>query len=249
MRTSSPVVASASSSSDDERRALTTDAQPPPPPTARGSVYQRAYDLLRNPLNLEPRTAESDREADGAFHTFTQELRRPFSAGSVVRGAALTSNPISATGAIAPTSAGGAPDAAPPALPDGVPRGDIQAAARWVEDAMPFAVLLLCVFLYRHLLSILIFFWLTSLLHNANERMRTQTLLKSNRSRRALFSLAALLIAQISCISLFQVRLPPITTVALDTVGLIAHTPRSLSLSLWLPGLHVAASALAAPSR
>ena len=39
---------------------------------------------------------------------------------------------------------------------------------------MPFAMLLLVVFLYRHLVSILTFFWLTSLLHNGNERMRRE---------------------------------------------------------------------------
>ena len=90
-----------------------------------------------------------------------------------------------------------------PAMPD-VPRGDITAAARWLEDAMPFLMLLLVVFLYRHLLTILIFFWLTSMLHNSNERMRTQTLLKENRSRRALLTVAAILFALVSAISLLQ---------------------------------------------
>ena len=55
---------------------------------------------------------------------------------------------------------------------------------RWVEDTMPFVTLLLMVFLYKHLLSLLTFFWLTSLLHDANERIRGQSLLKENRSRR-----------------------------------------------------------------
>ena len=63
---------------------------------------------------------------------------------------------------------------------------------------------------YRHLLSILTFFWLTSLLHNANERMRRQTLLKENRSRRALASLMALLVAQVCCISLLQGTMLPL---------------------------------------
>ena len=51
---------------------------------------------------------------------------------------------------------------------------------RWVEDTMPFVTLLLMVFLYKHLLSLLTFFWLTSLLHDANERIRGQSLLKEN---------------------------------------------------------------------
>ena len=89
-------------------------------------------------------------------------------------------------------------------LPDGANRGDVNAAARWLEDTMPFAMLLLLVFLYRHLVSILVFCWLTSMLHTANERMRRQAMLRDNRSHRALLSVIGLLVAEIAAIFLMQ---------------------------------------------
>jgi hypothetical protein len=82
--------------------------------------------------------------------------------------------------------------------------GDLDSATLWLQNALPFLALLLVVFLYRHLLSILTFFWLTSLLHNANCRLRQQVLLKENRSRRALCGVIGLLVAQICCILLLQ---------------------------------------------
>ena len=85
-----------------------------------------------------------------------------------------------------------------------VPQGDIQAFARWVEDSMPFVMLLLAVFLYRHMLGIVTFGWLTSILHNANERMRRQTLLKENRSRPALLVLFFVLVGHIGFIAAVQ---------------------------------------------
>ena len=83
-------------------------------------------------------------------------------------------------------------------------RGEVHAAARWLEESMPFIMLLLLTFLYRHLMSILAFFWLTSMLHTANERMRRQTMLRENLSRRALLHVAALLIAETFVIYVIQ---------------------------------------------
>ena len=47
-------------------------------------------------------------------------------------------------------------------------------------------MMLVMVFLYKHLLSLLTFFWLTSILHHPIERMRRQSLLREQRSRQAL---------------------------------------------------------------
>jgi hypothetical protein len=97
---------------------------------------------------------------------------------------------------------------------------------------MPFAILLLVVFLYRHLLSILTFFWLTSLLHNANERMRKQTLLKENRSRRGLLGVAGLLLALAGCVFLLQgSRL--LHQLCLRRVDDLSSNPPNLSRLLW----------------
>ena len=75
---------------------------------------------------------------------------------------------------------------------------------RWIEDTMPFVTLLVMVFLYKHLLSLLTFFWLTSILHHANERMRRQSLLREQRSRQALLGVILLLCCELSCLSLLQ---------------------------------------------
>ena len=155
----------------EERRPLTEAARSPfaaPPST---SAWQRARDQLRRALGAE-RTPGNALNQD-LLASISAAVRGQVSATPMAAGGG-NERPAGAAGA--PTTADADADAtdAPPlaALPDSVPRGDILAAARWVEDAMPFAMLLLVVFLYRHLVSILTFFWLTSLLHNANERMR-----------------------------------------------------------------------------
>ena len=151
----------------EERRPLTEAARSPFALPPSDSPWQRARERLRRNLGLD---------RNGA-NVLDQNLLS--SIGAAIR-AQVSATPMAAGGnegtAGAPTAADADADAdaAAPlgALPESVPRGDILAAARWVEDAMPFAMLLLVVFLYRHLVSILTFFWLTSLLHNANERMR-----------------------------------------------------------------------------
>ena len=98
---------------------------------------------------------------------------------------------------------------------------------------MPFAMLLLVVFLYRHLITILTFFWLTSLLHNANERMRRQTLLKDHRSAKALVSLLGLLGATIGCISLVQGHQRLALQLQLRWVDNFSAEPPALSTVVW----------------
>lgn len=97
---------------------------------------------------------------------------------------------------------------------------------------MPFVMLLLLVFLYRHLISILAFFWLTSMLHTANERMRRQAMLRENRSRRALLSVIGLLVAEIGAIFLMQnERL--LQQLTLSKIEDFDKEPPTLSLLLW----------------
>ena len=202
---------------DEERRPLNAVANAP-----MASRLQRARDGLRRLVRGEVDAAANDgRPPDGLLQLFAQMTSPPPGTGADLGAAAVNAD----------ADNNGAPNNAA-ALPDGVPRGDIQAAARWVEDASPFVMLLLVVFLYRHLLSILIFFWLTSLLHHANERMRKQTLLKENRSRRALVSVAALLVAQVGCIALLQGEKLPLQLQLRQAVDLSAEPP-ALSTLMW----------------
>jgi hypothetical protein len=78
----------------------------------------------------------------------------------------------------------------------GADRLELQAGARWLEDSLPFVVLLLLVFLQQHIFGIGAFCWLSTVLHNANARIRTQVLLKEQRDSLAVLSLASLLFSQ-----------------------------------------------------
>ena len=109
---------------------------------------------------------------------------------------------------------------------------DVQATARWVEDTMPFLILLLVVFLYRHLISILTFFWLTSMLHSANERMRRQTILKENRSRSQLLMVAGILLLEITAILILQGQ-PLMGQLQFTRIADFNAAAPALSMLLW----------------
>ena len=163
----------------------------------RMGLLQRLNATVRDTVqrSLPTRTPETDAEADNILRTLTSEFRRQWG----------QPNPEGDAGAAAAANGPVAADPMQPLppLPDGVTHGEISSFARWVEESAPFCLLLLAVFLYRHLISMLILLWLTTLHANANERMRKQTLLKE-KSRSALLHLAGLIFAEIACISLLQ---------------------------------------------
>ena len=149
---------------EEELRPLTA------PASTSGDWWRRARSDLRGALGLDPNSDGAAPRAEANTGDFLRSFRDAMSErqiGTLL--AASGPNQAADDG----ENAGGeadAPPAPPVPVPPDMPRGDIQAAAHWMEDSMPFMMLLLVVFLYRHLLSIIIFFWLTSLLHNANER-------------------------------------------------------------------------------
>tara|TARA_B110001452_G_scaffold120100_1_gene99685 strand:- start:217 stop:1266 length:1050 start_codon:yes stop_codon:yes gene_type:complete len=98
--------------------------------------------------------------------------------------------------------AGGGGGGGGEALLPGTPRTELHAGARWLEDALPFVLLLLLVFLQQHLLGIVAFCWLSTVLHNANIRMRRQVMLKEARELGALVLLALLLVSQVAMVLL-----------------------------------------------
>ncbi|KAK4755464.1 hypothetical protein SAY87_009221 [Trapa incisa] len=63
-------------------------------------------------------------------------------------------------------------------------RYDIQQAARWIEQVLPFSLLLLVVFIRQHLQGVAGFFvtiWITAVLFKSNDILRKQTALKGER--------------------------------------------------------------------
>ncbi|XP_014498195.1 RING finger and transmembrane domain-containing protein 1 [Vigna radiata var. radiata] len=60
-------------------------------------------------------------------------------------------------------------------------RYDIQHAARWIEQVLPFSLLLLVVFIRQHLQGFFVTIWIAAVLFKSNDIMRKQTALKGER--------------------------------------------------------------------
>ncbi|KAK4749536.1 hypothetical protein SAY87_026985 [Trapa incisa] len=60
-------------------------------------------------------------------------------------------------------------------------RYDIQQAARWIEQVLPFSLLLLVVFIRQHLQGFFVTIWITAVLFKSNDILRKQTSLKGEK--------------------------------------------------------------------
>ncbi|KAG9160882.1 hypothetical protein Leryth_008708 [Lithospermum erythrorhizon] len=60
-------------------------------------------------------------------------------------------------------------------------RYDIQRVARWIEQILPFSLLLLVVFIRQHLQGFFVTIWVTAFLFKSNDIVRKQTALKGER--------------------------------------------------------------------
>eukprot|EP00252_Welwitschia_mirabilis_P004037 TRINITY_DN1418_c0_g1_i4.p1 TRINITY_DN1418_c0_g1~~TRINITY_DN1418_c0_g1_i4.p1 ORF type:complete len:320 (-),score=25.95 TRINITY_DN1418_c0_g1_i4:954-1913(-) len=60
-------------------------------------------------------------------------------------------------------------------------RYDIQQLARWIEQILPFSLLLLVVFIRQHLQGFFVTFWIAAVMIKSNDILRKQTSLKSER--------------------------------------------------------------------
>eukprot|EP00898_Chlorokybus_atmophyticus_P001522 jgi/Chlat1/2370/Chrsp17S02642 len=74
---------------------------------------------------------------------------------------------------------------------------DLQIAARWLEQALPFCFLLFLVFLHQHCYGIITFGWLTLCLARVNELIRKQVALKEERELIALGWVSVLLLIHV----------------------------------------------------
>lgn len=60
-------------------------------------------------------------------------------------------------------------------------RYDIQQAARWIEQVLPFSLLLLVVFIRQHLQGFFVTIWVAAVMFKSNDILRKQTALKGER--------------------------------------------------------------------
>ncbi|GMH26392.1 hypothetical protein Nepgr_028235 [Nepenthes gracilis] len=60
-------------------------------------------------------------------------------------------------------------------------RYDIQQAARWIEQVLPFSLLLLVVFIRQHLQGFFVTIWIAVVMYKSNDILRKQTALKGER--------------------------------------------------------------------
>ncbi|KAL6508109.1 hypothetical protein OROGR_024304 [Orobanche gracilis] len=71
-------------------------------------------------------------------------------------------------------------------------RYDIQQAARWIEQVLPFALLLLVVFIRQHLHGFCVAIWIAVFMFKSNDIVRKQTALKGERKISVLIGIAVL---------------------------------------------------------
>ncbi|KAL7108588.1 hypothetical protein ACP275_06G121600 [Erythranthe tilingii] len=76
-------------------------------------------------------------------------------------------------------------------------RYDIQQAARWIEQILPFSLLLLVVFIRQHLQGFVVAIYITAILFKSNDILRKQTSLKGERKVSVLIGYSVLFIFHI----------------------------------------------------
>ncbi|GLU14805.1 hypothetical protein SLE2022_313530 [Rubroshorea leprosula] len=136
---------------------------------------------------------ESDREASGLV---VGQVREASAQGEVSLGLASSDSqgdlrsdrmPASGEGVSQSANVGAAADAesgdagGANSRDSSYQRYDIQQAARWIEQILPFSLLLLVVFIRQHLQGFFVTIWITAVMFKSNEILRKQTALKGER--------------------------------------------------------------------
>ncbi|XAR66059.1 hypothetical protein NMG60_11012111 [Bertholletia excelsa] len=76
-------------------------------------------------------------------------------------------------------------------------RFDLQQVARWVEQVLPFSLLLLVVFIRQHLQGFFIIIWIIAVMFKSNDILRKQTALKGERNIFILLGISTVFIVQV----------------------------------------------------
>ncbi|ONM29780.1 Zinc finger, C3HC4 type family protein [Zea mays] len=77
-------------------------------------------------------------------------------------------------------------------------RYDIQQVARWVEQILPFSLLLLVVFIRQHLQGFFVTIWIAAVMFKSNDILRKQTALKRERKIPVLVGITILFVVHVS---------------------------------------------------
>lgn len=76
-------------------------------------------------------------------------------------------------------------------------RYDIQQVARWVEQILPFSLLLLVVFIRQHLQGFFVTIWIAAVMFKSNDILRKQTALKGERKMSVLVGITVLFVVHV----------------------------------------------------
>ncbi|CAA2995343.1 RING finger and transmembrane domain-containing 2-like isoform X1 [Olea europaea subsp. europaea] len=76
-------------------------------------------------------------------------------------------------------------------------RYDIQQAARWIEQVLPFTLLLLVVFVRQHLQGFVVTIWISAVMFKSNDFLRKQTALKGERKISVLIGIVILFVVHV----------------------------------------------------
>lgn len=79
-------------------------------------------------------------------------------------------------------------------------RYDIQLVAKWIEQILPFSLLLLVVFIRQHLQGFFVTIWIAAVMFKSNEIVKKQTALKGDRKVSLLAGIAFAFILHVICI-------------------------------------------------
>ncbi|XP_057804375.1 uncharacterized protein LOC131019802 isoform X2 [Salvia miltiorrhiza] len=185
-------------------RLLSNDSAPTPTASSSGSAgevsiriigsAEHDHDRVGTALHSGPSTAQTE--------SFSRPVSRSPSGASVLSSLEsqvdLRSDRESVDGASNATNAGGDADGA-----EGVgtnnrdssssyQRYDIQQAARWIEQVLPFSLLLLIVFIRQHLQGFCVTIWIAAFMFKSNDIVRKQTALKGERKITTLIGIVIL---------------------------------------------------------
>ncbi|WCJ27880.1 RING finger and transmembrane domain-containing protein 2 [Euphorbia peplus] len=79
-------------------------------------------------------------------------------------------------------------------------RYDIQQAARWIEQVLPFSLLLLVVFIRQHLQGFFVTIWIAVVMFKSNDILRKQTALKGERKISVLVGISLAFTLHVVCV-------------------------------------------------
>ncbi|KAK4606940.1 hypothetical protein RGQ29_000954 [Quercus rubra] len=82
-------------------------------------------------------------------------------------------------------------------------RYDIQNLAKWVEEILPYSLLLLVVFIRQHLKGFAVIIWIAAIMFKSNDILKKQTALKEERKTSVVVSIALVFMLQVVFIYLW----------------------------------------------